>query len=211
MKDDIVPFGKYRDQSLEVLRADRQYCEWLLTQPWFVQRYKSIYEVLTHGGMRSEDTPEHNAMQARFLNEELCKKLAALFAQQLQNSEKLLLMEPGSLRWGINFEELNWDIIFNVRIRFDHSNRSYVNATNESLTAFIELKPIIGDDYSSVLRKVKNRPAPQQGRSLLIVLTDHFSSQAVTLDQARELFRKSGVVLQEYAKFLTILNDQNLS
>lgn len=31
----IVPFGKYKGQSVEAMIADGSYCEWLLAQPWF--------------------------------------------------------------------------------------------------------------------------------------------------------------------------------
>jgi hypothetical protein len=69
---DIIPFGKYRDQPIEVLLADSQYLAWILAQPGLVammqQRYPAIYNIIVTGVPTTEDTPEHNALQARFLD-----------------------------------------------------------------------------------------------------------------------------------------------
>lgn len=65
---DIVPFGKYRGQPVEVLAADRDYTDWLMAQPWFRDRYQNIYTIVVNNQQPSE-TPEHNALQVLFLDE----------------------------------------------------------------------------------------------------------------------------------------------
>src|SRR5262245_15525954 len=68
MVDTLVPFGKYKGQPVEVLAADPEYCDWLTGQDWFRDRYAAIHTlVINHFGAPSE-TPEHNALQACFLD-----------------------------------------------------------------------------------------------------------------------------------------------
>lgn len=65
----VVPFGRYRGRSVEDLLDDRDYCSWLTTQPDIVARYPDIYRAIT-GDATPEGSPEHNEMQAAFLNPE---------------------------------------------------------------------------------------------------------------------------------------------
>jgi hypothetical protein len=65
---DIVPFGKYRGQPVEALAADRDYCDWLMAQAWFRDRYQNIYTIVINNQQPTE-TPEHNALQVLFLDE----------------------------------------------------------------------------------------------------------------------------------------------
>ena len=40
----FLTFGKYRNKSVkEVIDKDRQYSEWLITQPWFTIKHKDLY------------------------------------------------------------------------------------------------------------------------------------------------------------------------
>lgn len=68
---DIVPFGKYKGQPIEQLQADPQYSEWLMEQQWFRERFRQPYTALA-ANREPAETPEHNAMQAKFLNKDLC-------------------------------------------------------------------------------------------------------------------------------------------
>ncbi len=68
-KKNIVPFGKYKGQSIEALQADEEYAEWLAAQQWFRERFTDLFRALTASN-NPADTPEHNKMQARFLDDE---------------------------------------------------------------------------------------------------------------------------------------------
>ena len=40
-------FGQYEGEVVEIVwRDDRQYCEWLLDQPWFIKKYRKISRTL---------------------------------------------------------------------------------------------------------------------------------------------------------------------
>lgn len=86
MPGEIVPFGKYKGQPAEILAADRDYCEWLLAQPWFASRYGNVYNIVVSYGGEPQDSPEHNEMQARFLEDDWCLQLAAVLVPSLAHS-----------------------------------------------------------------------------------------------------------------------------
>jgi hypothetical protein len=69
----IVPFGKYRDQPVEVMLADQNYLQWVMSQPGIVlmlqNRYPALFNIITVGSPTTEDSPEHNKLQAIFLSE----------------------------------------------------------------------------------------------------------------------------------------------
>jgi hypothetical protein len=65
----VVPIGKYKGQPVEVLGADPQYAEWLVNQGWFAQRYPDLVTVIVNNFTTPSETPEHNALVARFLDD----------------------------------------------------------------------------------------------------------------------------------------------
>jgi hypothetical protein len=68
---EIVPFGKYKGQPLELLLADQDYLHWVSGQPGLMamlqSRHPAVFNIITVGAPVNSDTPEHNALQARFL------------------------------------------------------------------------------------------------------------------------------------------------
>jgi hypothetical protein len=79
---EIVPFGKYKGQPVEVLANDRGYLDWLTAQAWFRERYAGIYTLIVNNFGEPTETPEHNALQARFLDEDFCRGLLAALKWQ---------------------------------------------------------------------------------------------------------------------------------
>jgi hypothetical protein len=70
---EIVPFGKYRGQPIELMMADVDYCNWVLKQPGIRERYAAFIAIIVNGGSAPDaETPEHNRMQALFLDQEMC-------------------------------------------------------------------------------------------------------------------------------------------
>jgi hypothetical protein len=72
----IVPFGKYKGQPVEVLAHDEEYCRWLADQDWFRTRFATIHTLIVNNFAAPHDTPEHNALQARFLDVDWCQSFA---------------------------------------------------------------------------------------------------------------------------------------
>jgi uncharacterized protein (DUF3820 family) len=72
----VVPFGKYKGHSVEELIADTGYLEWLSAQTWFRERYVGLYQIIINRGVEPQDSPEHNALQVLFLDDEFCLRFA---------------------------------------------------------------------------------------------------------------------------------------
>lgn len=124
----VVPFGKHKGQPVEVLLADDNYTQWLMAQTWFAEKYAAIFAMLQQSGVAPEDTPEHNLMQARFLDDDLIKRITA----------RLEVSAYG----GVQFEVAGWDVVI---------GEPY------STHVCLELKPTISDDYPTILRTVIRR------------------------------------------------------
>ncbi len=68
-----MPFGKYKGRELsEVATTDPGYLEWLTGQGWFEQKYGNLFQTVITNNYYNEpaETPDHNAMQVRFLDKE---------------------------------------------------------------------------------------------------------------------------------------------
>lgn len=81
--NNLVPIGKYKGQPIEVLAEDKQYTDWLVAQPWFRDRYSNLYAVIINNFCEPSDTPEHNALQARFLDDRFRLKFASIASPRL--------------------------------------------------------------------------------------------------------------------------------
>lgn len=66
MANQLVPFGKYKGQPLEVLLSDTQYMTWLSEQPWVKDKYPVVQTLIINNFGEPDETPEHNGLQARF-------------------------------------------------------------------------------------------------------------------------------------------------
>lgn len=91
MDQKIVPFGKYKGRSVDELTADQDYVNWLLAQPWFEQRFSYIHKIVIHDHGEPADTPEHNAMQALFLDRRMqvaCLLLNSRFIADLSSKRR---------------------------------------------------------------------------------------------------------------------------
>lgn len=90
MTDEVIPFGKYRGQPLEAMAQDRQYVDWLTAQPWFREKYESIYTIVINNFQEPSETPEHNALQVLFLDHLYTRKILELL---LQDKRKKLMAD----------------------------------------------------------------------------------------------------------------------
>lgn len=76
---EIIPFGKYKGQPLEVLQQDKGYCDWLMAQDWLQSRFPELRTLIINNFAEPTETPEHNALQARFLEDAFVIAATMLF------------------------------------------------------------------------------------------------------------------------------------
>lgn len=73
-RSEVIPFGKYKGQPVEVLRHDREYCDWLMEQDWFRVKFQPIHTLIVNNFGEPAETPEHNQLQALFTDSEFRRK-----------------------------------------------------------------------------------------------------------------------------------------
>lgn len=83
MQKDIIPFGKYKGKDIFTLATDKSYADWLVSQPWFREKYTNIYNIIINNFREANDTPEHNKIQVKFLESNYALKLAFLLYPEL--------------------------------------------------------------------------------------------------------------------------------
>lgn len=201
MNQAIVPFGKYRNQPVELMVQDASYMDWLLAQDWFKSRYQSLYMVVVNNGQAPSETPEHNLLQNLFLDEDYYPRfLEHLFAVTRRSGQNWL---PLTI-YTIEFEVDGMDVY--VSVEGDKEVRDWYGSIDEphylkpkTEVAFgeiyIEIKPTLGDDYPAVLRqmtasKAFNKKYPKgekPDRVWFILFVDQFSAVA-TREQLKDIF-----------------------
>jgi hypothetical protein len=208
----VVPFGKYKGQAVEVMAADREYCDWLSAQPWFRDRFRDVYNVVINYGAEPQDTPEHNALQAMFLDDEFCIRVAAAAAPDwfdvdgadagdTWESERKASARRFDAPVTIShraFEAEGWDVHVQFRGGRSYEDPMYLWSYGPRGPLLVECKPVVGDDYPSVLRQVRRCKLPERG--LPVVLVDHFCASNVDLAAVRRMF--GGVKLITLAQVL---------
>lgn len=75
MSAELITFGKYKGQPVEVLANDKKYTDWLMAQEWFRTGHVQLYNVIVNNFCEPSDTPEHNRMQADFMKADVKEKV----------------------------------------------------------------------------------------------------------------------------------------
>ncbi len=155
----VVPFGKYKNKSVLELLADKTYVEWLKQQSWFSNQ-KQIYNIVVNQTISTSNnskTPEHNKIQNLFLEDANIKKLGDIIFNSYKSSRHKLIKINS---YDLEFEgEFNWDCIIKFRCDYQCNDRKCCSYEFNDMIiyVYIEIKPILGDDYPCVLRKMKNQ------------------------------------------------------
>lgn len=207
---EMIEFGKYRGQPVEVLATDPKYTEWLATQPWLKDRYPVIYNVIINNFSDPEETPEHNRLQAKFMDEEFLdmvgRKLFAGIKSKTMTEEaceRKHSCKDGVMKCfpvdqveylgteRLAFEEKGIDVTFFLKYSISYEQEltkyndevvkdRYTGIHGLWITA--ELKPTIGDDYPAILREMTHK-----GCNLLIY--ENFQSEAIDENLLKKFFR----------------------
>jgi hypothetical protein len=206
-EDDTFTFGKYKGRSLsEVMARDPQYLQWLTGQAWFVNKYESLAVTINNFGAVPEETPEHNKMQMRFLDEGYRVALAAAIG--LLEEQRVALTQSkytppadkakiatGEAEWVVRAHKLEFetplgDVVFQVDTIIEPRPQKYDN--NERTPIAVEIKPSMGDDFPAVLRQMK-RQYTYSNRQILLIR--EYAGSGATLEQVRKAFAANGVTL----------------
>ena len=189
MNTQLVPFGKYKGQPMQVMQMDTKYCDWLSKQDWFREQYGNIYnQVIINNFTEPSETPEHNRLQMRFLDENFVE---SFFSKKLRPaiSAKYFHIE------NIQFEHYGWDVC----IEYSYSKYSDDEADIYNSVCF-EIKPCLGDDFPAVLRQMKKNKNRYSG-TFSVCIIDEFSASGATYEQVQQMFMASKFSLLKFSDF----------
>jgi hypothetical protein len=215
MSSKVVPFGKYKGQPVEAMVADRDYCEWLAGQDWFRSRYAEIHTVIINYGGEPQDTPEHNRLQAMFLDPEFCRRVLRWADPEFgietrddanewlaSEAKQYAYVAAGKWKeWEMTpavFESGGWDVTYSV----EHGAHCYYGPSQWSSETkkwggyrdvYVEIKPSLGDDFPAVMRQIRAHKQPVSSHPRCILLIGDFCAEGATLSQVFEMFSRSGI------------------
>jgi hypothetical protein len=152
MENIIFPLQKYKGQPMEVVLQDRKYCDWLTAQDWFRNKYEPIYKIIIYHFGQPSETPEHNALQNRFLNDNYCFTVGKLCNWQLMNKKHCI-----------------YNLLKEVRIAKDlpERNEYEINKRFEKLDELKEMIDIIESiDEVDGIAVVDGEPFFEMGKSV---------------------------------------------
>jgi len=65
----VIPFGRHKGATVaELLEKDPAYAEWIIAQGWVAERFAELHAAILSRGAGTDDSPEHNLIQAKFLD-----------------------------------------------------------------------------------------------------------------------------------------------
>lgn len=209
----LIPFGKYKDQPIEILIKDPEYRQWLLAQNWFTQKFPDLKLIIINNFKESNETPEHNKLQGEFLDDKFCVAF-------LKTVRPTLFENPARIpdrNWWFKYAEKikslrisersleihGFDVLLNFKIQFeqtmdllDDGEFSYLGSDEyETIPLRIEIKPTVSDDYPAVLRQMK-----LSGANILYL--EEYTGVGVTTEVFVKYFANEGirVVFKKYIK-----------
>lgn len=92
-KTDIIPFGKYKGQPVEVLQQDENYCQWLQSQDFVREKFPQLHTLIINNLQAPTETPEHNRIQVKFLSEDYRKQFFLAWYGGIDGLLKSLAMD----------------------------------------------------------------------------------------------------------------------
>jgi hypothetical protein len=192
---ELVNFGKHNGKPVEFLLQDEEYCRWLNAQNWFLTKYAELHKQIQERHFLSEETPVHNAMQLKWLDPDVLIQLFPVISSRLDKLNKLGLDFPSHFFKNPQASAISeiipegsgyWDVQFKMN-GFD---------------CHVELKPQLGDDYPSVLRKMMSQKS--HGRRYYFLVAGSLASEAADKEALIKFFalQKIIFVLEEELQIL---------
>ena len=210
----IVPFGKYRGRPLvEVIETDPAYLQWLTGQDWFREKFVTLHQTIINRGAEAEETPDHNALQVLFLDDDFCLRFcrahdSSFDAQAMVRMVERLEYAHSDHYWCFNYDgdravlreliakpvttvKMNVYREFEVRgvdvnLKVCFSSPDHPDDIIFGKNEYkIEIKPTVGDDYPAVLRQMK------RNESETLFLKD-YTGIGATKEQFIKTFAASG-------------------
>lgn len=220
MTGEVIPFGKYKGSSVEnVATRDPQYLQWLMSQSWFTEKFGHLINITVNNfGVASNDTPEHNEMQARFIDTDMCLRVCAALGfvtnpyilrllavahnlRRMENyAERRTYWEDERVLWEDRYHcdpeakfECGMDVVIDFRLPHmdcEHPRHRLIG---------VECKPSVGDDFPAVLRQMDAQARNMKLRNawcdLRVLYIGEYVGTSVPKDRFVKMFESSGITV----------------
>jgi hypothetical protein len=219
-----VPIGKFKGQPLDVLAQDPAYVQWLIGQQWFHDRFPQHHTIIINNFADAAETPEHNTLQAKFLDRTLLLRVA----EKLFDTPSGSTIQVGDPSFEMGGVDVRFDVLFQERavLMEDYSNltEDYSNVSlryrvrrelpgptrvknSFEMTVFIELKPSLGDEYPAVLRQVnaaRHRATVGGGRSVhCAIIYQELTARGADAKTIAAIFGTARIALLAFDEVIT--------
>lgn len=202
----VITFGKHQGLTVaELLQNHKSYVEWLMGQSWLAERFSDLHAALLSRGAPTDETPEHNIIQARFLDPLFCEAFVRLAVHEVQNWRELLTGHTGWRHWQypkpkentrptlkhwVSFEKKGIDVSISYYLEADELFDEKHNLSNTlSLGEIgVEIKPSIGDDFPAVLRQMERL-------RVKLCLAEHYTGRGASEPIVKQMFKANGYKL----------------
>lgn len=187
--DQIVSFGKYKGQPLVNLLADTKYVEWCKSQPELLQKFPFLNTIIvnTYNPNANSKTPAHNLIQNMFLLDDVKNKMFCVL-QNIPTDTKIT-----DLVCDVQFEENYWDVVLCYDDSYTKFNGESKNEAYQSIV-YCEIKPLLGDDYPCVLRKMKAQIKQiDELDPYVFLIIKEFCSSTTSKEQLEKIFLTAGI------------------
>lgn len=96
----IIPFGKHKGATVaELLARDPAYADWVTGQGWVAERFAELHAAILSRGAGTDDTPEHNALQIRFLDKRFREAVILLLVSERRLLEEQERVKTRTIEW----------------------------------------------------------------------------------------------------------------
>jgi uncharacterized protein (DUF3820 family) len=211
-QSNVVPFGKYKGRIIEeLLTDDPAYLQWLASQDWFRTRFVALHQVIINRGAEPEETPEHNALQVLFLDDdfsrrffqrlfpdseaeahayferrrrELTDELSNQYAYERKWKEEWLAKLSASSAMEIQILK-SFEVggaDVELQVKFRHG----IELDGPRIR--IEIKPAVGDDYPAVLRQMRRAETK-------VLFLEQYTGKGATQEQFIQTFKTANMVV----------------
>jgi hypothetical protein len=180
---ETIPFGKLQGKPIQALDNDPSYALWLAQQPWFREKFSGIFAYVASKFDLDEETPEHNAMQLKWLNRALLSRMiyATYAGDPFDSLEQLESLDGSDIR-EVAPEQNGWDICF----KWQSSPRDI----NDN---FVELKTTLGDNYPAVLRTMNAKKLRNAADPDYFLIVRQLTTKVANVEQLVDFFGASEI------------------
>ncbi len=199
----VVEFGKYKGQPVTDLLNDTKYLEWCKKRAWF-KNYPIIYNICVNQVINTNTdykTPEHTILKKLFI----ATKNREIFVEKMIPCHNTYDVRR------IRFDTIyNWDVLLAGTQMYNCSCSEngecfqcdeYWNSFDADIDIYIEIKPLLGDDYPCVLRKMSTQIELTNQKYIrektktpkYALLLKEFNSTTTTIDELVKIFKQSNI------------------